>query len=291
MKPPCCPGERGETLHDYRVTVRRIRSLLGQFKALFPATRIRRFRDGFACLARLTSPARDLEVCAAGLAGGKTALEPARHLLETKLEATRAQLLRPVATLRHRRFLESWRRFLDTPAPRRPAQPLARHPIGAVAAKRIRKLCKRAVTEASAIGPHSPPEDLHALRKTCKKPRYVLEFYRHLAPSRKIDRLVRDLKDLQQILGDFQNGAVHAALLRELASALPRRTTPIGNVAGTRRPPGTGAAPPETGPRVIFQCLPALRRLWGPGTLPRAVQERRTWNLGETAAGAMGGLI
>lgn len=219
-------GEKGETLHDYRVAVRRIRSLLGQFDAVFPERRIRRFRDGFARLARLTSPARDLEVCVAGFAGGESTLEPARRLLEARLEAARAQLVRHVGAVRHRRFMESWRRFLDTPASLRSVQPLAHSPIGAVAAKRIRKLRKRAVRRGSAIGPQSPPEDLHALRKTCKKLRYVLEFYRGLAPSGKIDRLVRDLKALQEILGDYQDGAVHAALLHELAGCLPRRITP-----------------------------------------------------------------
>lgn len=225
-------GERGETLHDYRVAVRRIRSLLGQFEAVFGERRLRSFRGGFARLARLTSPARDLEVCAASLSDGENppaadTLEPARRVLEAKLETARVHLLRHVGAVRHRRFMDRWRRFLETPVPRRPIQPAVCQPIGAVAAQRIRKLRKRAVSQGSSIVAESPPADLHVLRKTCKKLRYLLEFYRGLAPSRKIDRLIQDLKALQEILGDFQDGAVHAALLHELANALPRRTTPV----------------------------------------------------------------
>ncbi|HLF96039.1 MAG TPA: CHAD domain-containing protein, partial [Methylococcaceae bacterium] len=126
-----------------------------------------------------------------------------------------------------RRFMASWRRFLEAPAPPRPAQRPARVAIGDLAARRIRKLRKRAVRQGSVIDPQSPPEDLHALRKTCKKLRYVLEFYRGLAPPGKVDRLVDDLKALQEILGDYQDGAVHAALLHELAGSLPRRTTAV----------------------------------------------------------------
>lgn len=216
-------GERGETLHDYRVALRRIRSLLGQFGAVFAGRRALRFQEEFAALARLTSPARDLEVCAAGFSEDESALEVPRRLLEERLQAARAPLLRHIATLRHRRFMESWRRFLAAPCPRRPGQPLARVAIGELAARRIRKLRKRAVRQGRAIGPQSPPDDLHALRRICKKLRYVLEFYRGLAPSGKIDRLLRDLKALQEILGGYQDGAVHAALLRELADSLPRR--------------------------------------------------------------------
>jgi CHAD domain-containing protein len=218
-------GERGETLHDYRVAVRRIRSLLGQFGAVFSARRARRFQEEFARLARLTSPARDLEVCAASFSEDESALQAVGLMLRTRLEAARARLLRHVGAVRHQRFMESWRRFLELPVPRRPGRPLARIAIGELAARRIRKLRKRAVREGRAIGPQSPPEALHALRKTCKKLRYVLEFYRGLAPSGKIDRLVRDLKALQEILGDYQDGAVHAALLHELAGDLPRRET------------------------------------------------------------------
>lgn len=216
-------GERGETLHDYRVAVRRIRSLLGQFGAVFAERRARRFQEEFARLARLTSPARDLEVCAASFSEDESALQAVGLMLQTRLEAARARLLRHVATVRHRHFLESWLCFLELPVPRRPSRPLARIAIGELAARRIRKLRKRAVREGRAIGPQSPPEALHALRKTCKKLRYILEFYRGLAPSGKIDRLVRDLKALQEILGDYQDGAVHTALLHELAGSLPRR--------------------------------------------------------------------
>ncbi|HLF97458.1 MAG TPA: CHAD domain-containing protein, partial [Methylococcaceae bacterium] len=94
-------GESGETLHDYRVAVRRIRSLLGQFDAVFTERRVRRFQEEFARLARLTSPARDLEVCVAGFAGGESVLEPARRILEARLEAARAQLRRHIGTARH----------------------------------------------------------------------------------------------------------------------------------------------------------------------------------------------
>src|SRR5262245_42857008 len=60
------PGMRAdldtEFLHDYRVSLRRTRSLLGQIKNVFPANAVTHFRTEFRWLARATSPKRDLDV-------------------------------------------------------------------------------------------------------------------------------------------------------------------------------------------------------------------------------------
>src|SRR5262249_23551510 len=60
------PGMRAdldtEFLHDYRVSLRRTRSLLGQIKNVFPEDTVTHFRNEFRWLARATSTKRDLDV-------------------------------------------------------------------------------------------------------------------------------------------------------------------------------------------------------------------------------------
>src|SRR5262245_7094513 len=60
------PGVRAdldsEFLHDLRVAVRRTRSLLGQFKQVFPKAEVTHFRAELGWLGRLTGPTRDLDV-------------------------------------------------------------------------------------------------------------------------------------------------------------------------------------------------------------------------------------
>ena len=51
-----------EFLHDYRVSVRRLRSLLSQLKDLFPAKTMDYFRGEFAVIGRLTNHLRDCDV-------------------------------------------------------------------------------------------------------------------------------------------------------------------------------------------------------------------------------------
>ena len=60
------PGLRAnldtEFLHDFRVAVRRMRSLLGQIKHVFPPTAVVHFSTEFAWIGRLTGPPRDMDV-------------------------------------------------------------------------------------------------------------------------------------------------------------------------------------------------------------------------------------
>ena len=60
------PGLRAnldsEFLHDFRVALRRTRSLLGQLKHVFPENVVAHFGAEFSWMGRLTGPPRDLDV-------------------------------------------------------------------------------------------------------------------------------------------------------------------------------------------------------------------------------------
>ena len=51
-----------EFLHDFRVAVRRTRSLLGQIKHVFPADAVEHFSTEFSWLGRQTGAPRDMDV-------------------------------------------------------------------------------------------------------------------------------------------------------------------------------------------------------------------------------------
>ena len=65
------PGLRAnldtEFLHDFRVGVRRTRSLLGQIRDVFPPDALAHFSSEFSWLGSLTGPPRDLDVLALSL--------------------------------------------------------------------------------------------------------------------------------------------------------------------------------------------------------------------------------
>jgi CHAD domain-containing protein len=83
-------------------------------------------------------------------------------------------------------------------------------PVTELADARIWKMYRRVMKEGAAIDDDSPAEALHELRITCKKLRYLLEFFQSLYPPKRIGRLVKTLKSFQNVLGEFQDTEVQS---------------------------------------------------------------------------------
>ncbi|MGZ8245987.1 CHAD domain-containing protein [Methylomagnum sp.] len=223
-----------EFLHDFRVAVRRTRSALGQLKQVFPDRTTQRYAKGFAALGRITSEPRDMDVYlldfdhyAADLPEPlRGPLEPLREMLRQRAESSHARLNRYLGSAAYRRLIRSWEIFLDTPPPRRPKSARALLPIHGLASRRIWKLYRRVLREGADITPASPPESIHELRKTAKKLRYLMEFFRSLYPPDKIGPLVKILKGLQDHLGEYQDVHVQIIHLRQFSAELRQADTP-----------------------------------------------------------------
>ena len=109
---------------------------------------------------------------------------------------------------------------LEAQVPDHPRAANAARAVKSVADARIWRLVKRVRREGRAIRPESPSQDLHELRKSCKKLRYLMEFFQSLYPGEEIRGLVRVLKVLLDNLGGYRDLAVQAAHLRELAQRM-----------------------------------------------------------------------
>ena len=223
-----------EFLHDYRVAVRRARSILGQTQGVFPDNATERLRQGLASLAQATSEARDFDVFLLALDGMEAglpaplrgALAPLRERVTAQTADCQRRLLDHLKTDRHRRFLDAWERYLERPAPAKPRAPLALTQIDELVGRRIWKLYRRLRREGKAIGPDSPPEHLHELRKTAKKLRYQMEMFQSLFPPDDLRPLLRRLKALQVSLGDYQDLSVQSGHLRDMAGVLREQQAP-----------------------------------------------------------------
>ena len=76
------------------------------------------------------------------------------------------------------------------------------------------------VRDGSAIGDDSPAEALHDLRKRGKELRYLLELFGGLFDPGVVKPMVSTLKDLQDVLGAFQDGEVEVETMRALGDDL-----------------------------------------------------------------------
>jgi CHAD domain-containing protein len=213
-----------EFLHDLRIAVRRTRAALKLAGQVLPGGARRRFRPEFKWLGDLTTPTRDLDVyllqlpeMTAGLVGADAAdLVPfGEHLLRQRGRAQR-ELARGLRSARFRRLSQDWRDTLAEAAAsgrRKPA-------VATLAASSIAGAHRRVLASGAGITVASPPESLHDLRKLCKELRYMLEIFGSLHPAAAAWRAVRELKSLQDCLGEFQDTDVQRAEIRVFADQM-----------------------------------------------------------------------
>jgi len=213
-----------EFLHDLRVAVRRSRAVLRELEAVHEAEQRAHVRDELKWIQTLTGPLRDLDVHLLGwdelvapLPPERAAeLEPLRELLQRRRARELTRVRRGLRSARFGAALAAWRELATAPAD----APDADVAIELVAADRIRRVYRRMVRDGSAIDDDSPAEALHDLRKRGKELRYLLELFGGLFEPKVVKPMVKALKDLQDVLGRFQDGAVESELLRDLRDEL-----------------------------------------------------------------------
>ena len=220
-----------EFLHDLRVALRRTRAVLGQGKKVLPPDIVPVARERFAEFARLTGPARDLDVYVIEWDGYvqplgaevADALEPVRQFLEERLRTAHGELEEAMRSPETAELMEQWDRWLDELGPHRPQGEHAKRKLGRVVRQQVRKAQEKLVHDGRTIGPETPAERLHDLRKDAKKVRYLLECFGSLLPPEATRQYVKRLKALQNNLGEHQDAEVHVALIREVADELNQR--------------------------------------------------------------------
>ncbi len=216
-----------EFLHDLRVATRRTRSALGQIKGALPAGTVERFGSEFKWLGQLTGPCRDLDVYLLemetfrrqlGTDGG--VLEPLERILRRARRNELRRVRRALLSARFARLTAAWRDALDERGETDGDAPDASRPIVAVAGDRTLRAYRRMVKRGSKLGDDPPAELLHRLRIDAKKLRYLLEFFHNLYDRTAVGRLVKELKQLQDILGGFNDMEVQRHRLHEFADRM-----------------------------------------------------------------------
>jgi CHAD domain-containing protein len=218
-------GTDTEFLHDFRVAIRRTRSALTQIKAVFLKRIVERYKTDFAWMGQVTTPSRDLDVYLLNFdeyrdslpATVQADIEPLRDFLVRHQKIEHRALVKALDSARYRRLTSNWRKFLDQPVNERTTLKNAGRPVIEVACERIWRIYRRAIHEGNAINAQSPADALHELRKTCKKLRYLMEFFQSLYPAARIRELIRVLKTLQDNLGNFQDYEVQVMTLKKFS--------------------------------------------------------------------------
>jgi CHAD domain-containing protein len=227
-----------EFLHDFRVAVRRARSALAQVPGVFPEEAVLHFAQEFSWLGERTGPTRDMDVYLLKIPayqrtlpeGVREELQPLVRFLSLKKRAAHRRMVRSLGTERYARFLEEWGTYLRTPVEPDSDPPHAHRPIACVARERIWKVFRKVLKRGRKTDRKTSPETLHRLRIDCKKLRYLMTFFQSLFPFGALRPLIKELKNLQDNLGDFNDLYVQRAALLGFAAEM---------MASGKAPPGT----------------------------------------------------
>jgi CHAD domain-containing protein len=228
-----------EFLHDLRVAVRRTRSAIKLLGDVLPDGLAAPYAAEFKWLGDLTTPTRDLDVHLAGfdamaaqlVAASPADLEPFRAFLVRRRAREFRRLAAGLRSARFRAITDHWRKALVEV--RDAAGPATRRGITAddLAVAKTARMFRRVVAQGGAITPASAPESLHNLRKRCKELRYVLEFFAPLHDPVAYRKVLGDLKQLQDCLGEFQDSQVQREEIHVLADAmLAERAAPAATL-------------------------------------------------------------
>jgi len=200
-----------ECLHQYRVHLRRIRSLtsLGLFWQVLPEGT--RLKNLLRLLQQKTNELRDLDVLLLDLPGLRglmpwnegVELETWKASLEHRRRAEFRRVKAWLASEEYQGILEEVGRLLDDLTRYSDPCTMAEWSQGAFGrtARSLRRVLK-------ALGPESPDEALHEIRIRGKKLRYVLDTLGYLAPRAAVKSLTSRLKQAQEGLGAFQDRSI-----------------------------------------------------------------------------------
>ncbi len=238
-----------ESLHDFRVAVRRLRALLRTIRRLVDAERTEPLRGELRWLGGLLGDVRDLDVLLDHLREELEALgtpdstlgEAALDELRRERERKRGALLGALASDRYFALLDALDEAAESLAVDE-STPLAR-----LAVKEFRKLRR----DVDAAGDEPSSATLHEIRKRGKKARYAAE----LVSGKSVARNVADLKNLQDVLGEHHDAIVAEQRLHAIYAhgTAPDATFALGRLVERQRERAraTRAAWPDAWHRVL----------------------------------------
>jgi triphosphatase len=216
--PGCRPGAGPRGVHQTRVALRRLRSLLRLFRPVLDGPAWRAWDGQLREVAQALGAARDWDVFLAGIGPGTLAAldgdARVKRLLAAagrERDAAYAALGQFLASPGFRVAILRGMQLGLLQAPATPDPPLAPFAAGV-----LRKRWKRLKAAGSAMA-ELDATALHEMRLDAKRLRYAAEPFAALWPGRAARRFARRLAELQEALGLANDATVAAQLARRLA--------------------------------------------------------------------------
>ncbi len=221
-------GKDPEALHDMRVATRRMRAVLRVYADYITGPDVKAVRKGLRDLAHAQGAVRDLDVLIGHAQKFREGLPTdERPSLGTLIDSWRSQrdqarkeLIRLLDSKDYARFVKQMHHFLEEDADNVPP-----HDGGDVEPYQVRHLAGSAIWDRyeaarafETVMDAPKLEQLHQLRIAGKYLRYTLECFSDVLPP-DTHRLIKEVTEMQDQLGDLHDADVAAGLIRSFVSA------------------------------------------------------------------------
>lgn len=229
LRDPQVRRDTPDAVHKMRVATRRLRSALRTFRPLLDRTRTDPLRDELSWLADVLGAVRDVEVMRARVLAmveaepDELVLGPVARRVESVLgrryRLAHATALRALDGDRYVRLLDALAALVADP----PFDEAARGSADDVLPGLVRRQWKHldeAMRAAEAASGTAQDELLHEARKRAKAARYAAESVAGVFGPAK--RFAAAMEELQEVLGEHQDGVVTREVLRELGAGASR---------------------------------------------------------------------
>jgi CHAD domain-containing protein len=217
-----------EFLHQWRVSLRKVRSVLTLFKGVVANETLDQLKLDFKEIMQDTNMMRDRDVYLLSKDDYFALVPPQAHpglgVLFELLQQDRDEAFGKVKTMLeskdYKKQIKSIQKLFENPKAL-PKGPKADTPSKAFAADLVLKRYKKVCKLAGKITDKTPDETIHALRIQCKKLRYLIESAQPLFDAKQVKKLLKTLKGLQEHLGSFNDQSVQQATLAECLDRYP----------------------------------------------------------------------
>ena len=216
-----------EFLHDYRIALRKIRSVLGLFKGVYDIDQTLQLKMRFSALMTPTGSLRDLDVYLLEQKSFYSLVPSTMHsgldamfsLIHSRRADEQTHLATHLKTNRYKKEIKALAKLFSKKCKLKPGPNSSRasHDLACeLIWKRYRKICRLAASINATTADH----EIHQLRIECKKLRYLMEFFSPAFPQESFLNLVKSLKQLQDSLGIFNDCAVQQINLQTFVDSL-----------------------------------------------------------------------
>jgi CHAD domain-containing protein len=264
-----------EALHDFRVALRRLRSLLRAYRPWLGDALPGKLRRKIGKLARRTGPARDAEVQLAwlreALGNAGESERPGVQWLVDDLTARRDEEYRVLRAALPAGFPRLRRRLLQRLDR---ATGAAAESFGAAAAQRLRESAADFQTHLERVHGAADEAEIHRARIAGKHLRYLLEPLADELPGG--EPLVKELRALQDRMGELHDHQVLGAELLQASeragAARLRRLVAWGLQGDQEQPARPAAGDDESAGFLLLARLLQQARLLQTGLLLEGIQ-------------------